>query len=115
MEDRAGTVLVVEDDRSTRVFLADNLAADGYEPLEAETAEQAQRLIETRFPDLVVMDLSLPDRDGLELIREVREADRAAGRVDPDLPLLVLSGRAGELDRLRAFERGCDDYVTKPL
>jgi DNA-binding response OmpR family regulator len=115
MEDRAGTILVVEDDRATRVFLADNLAADGFEPLEAETVEQAQRLIETRFPDLVVMDLALPDRDGLELIREVREADRAAGHVDPDLPLLVLSGRAGELDRLRGFERGCDDYVTKPF
>ena len=49
------------------------------------------------------------------LLRQVRESDRIAGRIDPDLPLLVVSGRAGELDRMRGFKRGCDDYVTKPF
>ena len=109
------TILLVEDHRATRTFLADNLAADGYETLEAESAGDAQRLMETKFPDLAIVDLGLPDRDGLELLRHVRESDRVTGRIDPDLPLLVLSGRTGELDRLRGFERGCDDYVVKPF
>jgi DNA-binding response OmpR family regulator len=109
------TILIVEDHQATRVFLADNLSADGFDLLEAETARDAHRLIETKFPDLAIVDLGLPDRDGLELIRQVRQADRLAGRADPDLPLLVLSGRTGELDRLRGFDRGCDDYITKPF
>src|SRR5947207_11030910 len=115
MEQTQGTILVVEDHRPTRTFLADNLAADGYELLEADCAAEAHRLTDTKFPDLAIIDLGLPDRDGLELLREVREADRVAGRIDPDLPLLVVSGRAGELDLLRGFRRGCDDYLTKPF
>jgi DNA-binding response OmpR family regulator len=109
------TILVVEDHRPTRRFLADNLAADGFELLEATCAAEAQRLMETEFPDLAIIDLSLPDQDGLELVRQVRETDRIAGRIDPELPLLVLTGRVGELDRLRGFDRGCDDYMTKPF
>src|SRR5205085_4791451 len=70
---------------------------------------------ETQFPDLAIIDLGLPDRDGLELVRHVRECDRVAGTINPELPLLVLSGRATELQRLRGFERGCDDYVSKPF
>ena len=115
MEDAAGTILIVEDHQPTRTFLADNLSADGYEIVEADCAADATRLIETKFPDLAIIDLTLPDRDGLELIRDVRGADRVAGRIDPDLPILVLSGRTGELSRLRGFERGCDDYVVKPF
>ncbi|MBV8991211.1 MAG: response regulator transcription factor [Solirubrobacterales bacterium] len=108
-------ILIVEDHDPTRKFLADNLSADGYELIEADCARDARRLMETRPVDLAIVDLGLPDRDGLELLREVRESDRLVGRVDPDLPLLVLTGRAGELDRVRGFERGCDDYVTKPF
>jgi DNA-binding response OmpR family regulator len=115
MESGSAVILVIEDHRPTRTFLADNLAADGYELLEAETAAEAQHLMETRFPDLAIVDLGLPDMDGLELLRHVREADRIAGRLDPDLPLLVLSGRAGDLDRLRGFDRGADDYISKPF
>jgi DNA-binding response OmpR family regulator len=109
------TILLVEDHRATRRFLADHLLRDGYEILEAERAEDAERMLATDFPDLAVIDLSLPDRDGLELLEKVREADRVAGRFDPDLPILVLSGRATEVDRLRGFDRGCDDYVVKPF
>jgi DNA-binding response OmpR family regulator len=115
IQDRAATILVVEDHRATRTFLADNLSADGYEPLEADCFEQAEQLIETRFPDLAIVDLGLPDGDGLELLRRLRAADRVAGRADPDLPVLVLTGRAGELDRLRGFGCGCDDYMSKPF
>jgi DNA-binding response OmpR family regulator len=115
MELTPATILLVEDHRATRTFLADNLAADGFEPIEAVCAGDAWRLIESEYPDLAIIDLGLPDRDGLELMRDVREADRVAGRIDPDLPMLVLSGRAHELDRLRGFERGADDYLVKPF
>lgn len=112
MEPESATILVVEDHRTTREFLADNLLADGYEILEADCAGDALRMIATRYPDLAIVDLGLPDRDGLELLRLVRNADRVASRCDPDLPLLVLTGRSSELDRLRGFERGCDDYCS---
>jgi DNA-binding response OmpR family regulator len=115
MDGTAATILLVEDHPATRTFLADNLSADGYELLEADCALDGERLIETGFPDLAIIDLGLPDGDGLELLRRVRQADRAAGQIDPDLPLLVLSGRTSELDRLRGFSRGCDDYVSKPF
>jgi DNA-binding response OmpR family regulator len=115
MEAAAATILVVEDHPATRRFLADNLAADGYEPLEADCASDGERLIETKFPDLAIIDIGLPDGDGMEMLRRVRDADRVAGRVDPDLPILLLTGRSGELDRLRGFGRGCDDYVVKPF
>jgi DNA-binding response OmpR family regulator len=72
-------------------------------------------LMETHFPDLAIIDLGLPDRDGLELLTQVRDCDRIAGTINPDLSLLVLTGRNTELDRLRGFERGCDDFVTKPF
>jgi DNA-binding response OmpR family regulator len=115
MEPRSATILVVEDHHPTRRFLAENLTADGYEVLEAEGASDARRLLDRAFPDLAIVDLGLPDADGLELLAEVRQADRVAGRLDPDLPLLVLSGRVSELDRLRGFSRGADDYLTKPF
>jgi DNA-binding response OmpR family regulator len=114
MSSRA-TILVVEDHRNTRTFLADNLSADGYDVIEAEGATDARGLLEGAFPDLAIVDLGLPDGDGLDLLTEVRSSDRIAGRLDPELPLLVLSGRTSELDRLRGFDRGADDYVLKPF
>jgi DNA-binding response OmpR family regulator len=113
--DSSATILVVEDHTTTRTFLADNLSADGYEVLEAEGVFDASRLLVSAFPDLAIIDLGLPDGDGLELLAQVRTADRIAGRLDPDLPLLVLSGRVSELDLLRGFDRGCDDYMIKPF
>ena len=115
MTDDASTILVVEDDDATRSFLTDNLAADGHDVVAADSARHGWRLMETKFPDLALIDVGLPDGSGLDLIRQVREADGVASRVDPRLPILVLSGRRGELDRIRGFERGCDDYVAKPF
>ena len=115
-DDAAGaTILLVEDDDATRTFLADNLTADGFELLVADCARDARRLLETKYPDLVVLDVGLPDGSGLDLLRAIREADGVASRIDPRVAVLVLSGRAGELDRLRGFDRGCDDYVAKPF
>jgi len=109
------TILLVEDDPVLGIFLADNLSADGYEPVHADTLRAGLRALELRRPDLAVVDLALPDGSGLELIERVRGADGVASRLDPGLPIVVLSGRAGEVDRVRGFERGADDFVAKPF
>jgi DNA-binding response OmpR family regulator len=109
------TILLVEDDPVLGTFLADNLSADGYEPVHADTLRAGLRALELRRPDLAVVDLGLPDGSGLELIERVRGADGVASRLDPGLPIVVLSGRAGEVDRVRGFERGADDFVAKPF
>ncbi len=110
----APSLLLVEDDPVLGTFLADNLAADGYELTVAETVRDGLRELQYKQPDLAIVDLALPDGSGLELIARVREAD-GLSRLDPSLPVLVLSGRAGELDRVRAFERGVDDFLGKPF
>ncbi len=115
MEPRPPTILIVEDHDATRRFLADNLAADGYEPVEAESARDGLRLMVSKAPDLAVVDLGLPDRDGLELLRELRTHGDDMGELDSHLPVLILSGRATEVDRIRGFERGGDDYLAKPF
>jgi DNA-binding response OmpR family regulator len=115
MDETPATILVVEDHEATRTFLADNLCADGYQVLVGENLADAELLLGTRFPDLALLDLTLPDGDALDLIRRVRDADATLGRIDSDIPLLVLSGRSAPLDRLRGFERGCDDYLVKPF
>jgi DNA-binding response OmpR family regulator len=115
MHDTPATILVAEDDASTRTFLADELSADGYELLVAETAAEALRLLGTAFPDLVILDVGLPDASGLEIVRRVRAADGTVDRIDRETPLLVLSGRCGEVDRVRAFDHGADDFLAKPF
>lgn len=108
-------VLLVEDDPALRTFLADNLAADGFVTLLAETLGEGLRMLEHRRPDLALVDVGLPDGSGLELIARVRGADGLVSRMDPSTPLVVLTGRAGEIDRVRGFEKGADDYVVKPF
>jgi DNA-binding response OmpR family regulator len=115
MDGAGAIILLVEDDDATRRFLADNLAADGYEIVQAADAAAGERQLASAHPDLAIVDLGLPDRDGLELIEAVRSCDRVASRIDPELPIVVLSGRGGELDRIRGFARGCDEYVVKPF
>ena len=109
------TLLLVEDDHGLRTFLADNLTADGYDVLLADTVRDAVRMLEYKQPDLALVDLGLPDGSGFDLIARVRAADGVASRLDPSVPLVVLTGRSGELDRVRGFERGADDFVVKPF
>jgi DNA-binding response OmpR family regulator len=115
MIDPRATLLIVEDDAVTRTFLGDNLTADGFDVLVADCARDAWRLIETKAPDLVIVDVGLPDGSGLDLIARVRATDRRISRADPDQRFLVLSGRASEVDRLRGLTKGADDYVVKPF
>src|SRR5688572_20068984 len=90
--DDPATILVVEDDDATRTFLADNLSADGYDLIVADCAAVGLSLIERKFPDLALVDIGLPDGSGLELLRRVRSADGVASRMNPDMPLMVISG-----------------------
>ena len=113
--DEQRLILVVEDDELTRSFLLDNLAADGYGVAGAGGVGEGLRAIEVRQPGLVVLDLVLEDGSGLALLDRLRASDGLASRLDPDLPVIVLSGRAGDADRVRSFARGADDHLNKPF
>ncbi len=100
-------ILIVEDDPQIRRFLRATLAAEGYRFQEAVTAEEALNLAASHQPDLILLDLGLPDRDGLEVISGVREWSQA--------PILILSARGQETDKIAALDLGADDYVAKPF
>ena len=101
------TVLIVEDDRKmTRVF-ATSLEAEGYQVLEAATGQRAVEEVRTRNPDVILLDLGLPDIDGLLLVPELRKHSSAA--------IIVVSARERETDKVVALDSGADDYLTKPF
>jgi DNA-binding response OmpR family regulator len=109
------SVVVCEDDPPTLELLCDHLVADRYGVLPAPSASDALRLCRYKAPDLMLLDLALPDAGGLDVLREVREADGASARFNPRLPVIVLTGRGAEEDRVRGLEFGADDYVVKPF
>jgi two-component system KDP operon response regulator KdpE len=100
-------LLVVEDDEPTRTAVAANLAAHGYDVGQAADVATAMRHWEAARPDAIVLDLGLPDLDGLVVIRRVRR--------EASTPILVLSARGQEADKVGALEAGADDYVVKPF
>ncbi len=100
-------ILVVDDEPQIRKFLRISLAANGYEVMEAETAAAGIAMARDQAPDLVVLDLGLPDMDGQEVISAVRETAAT--------PIIVLSVRSDELDKVEALDRGANDYVVKPF
>src|SRR3954447_9375032 len=108
-------VLVVEDDGATAAFLADNLEADGFEVATASAPGEALRAVELRQPDLIVLDVMLEGGSGLEVLDGGRRADGIGSRIDADTPVLVLPGRGSEVERVRGFARGADDYLVKPF
>ena len=105
-------ILIAEESRSTRAFLADQLAADGYEILLADNHRHALALLGTRRPQLVLADLN---GQTLGLLDAVRRGEGVAGEIDPHTPMIVLTARADELTRVRVFDRGGDDVVAKPF
>jgi DNA-binding response OmpR family regulator len=113
--DQLATVVVCEDDEATLELLCDHLAADRYRALAAPSASDALRLCHFKQPDLLLLDLRLPDASGLDVLREIRATDGSNGRFDPSLPVVVLSGRASPSDRVRGLAAGADDYLTKPF
>jgi two-component system KDP operon response regulator KdpE len=107
MTEIRATVLVVDDEPQIRKFLRLGLEGHGYAVLEAASAEDGLRLAVARQPELVILDLGLPDREGFEVLRALREWSRA--------PVFVLSVRSREGEKVRAFDLGADDYVVKPF
>ncbi len=103
----AATILVVEDDEETRRVVVRELTARGYRVEEAADGATALDRWERRRPDLVLLDLGLPDVDGLRIIGRIRG--------DATTPIVILSGRYEEKEKVEALERGADDYVTKPF
>jgi two-component system KDP operon response regulator KdpE len=100
-------ILVVDDEAPIRRFLRVSLTGEGYRVAEAATAAEALDQIAGQRPDVIILDLGLPDRDGLALIREAREWS--------SVPIVVLSVRDREGDKVSALEAGADDYLTKPF
>ncbi|MGE5408182.1 MAG: response regulator transcription factor [Syntrophothermus sp.] len=109
------TVVVCEDDDATLELLCDHLTADSFGVLPAPSASDALRLCGYNHPDLLLLDLSLPDASGLDVLREIREADGVSSRFDPGLPVIVLTGRGAATERVRGLEAGADDYLAKPF
>jgi two-component system, OmpR family, KDP operon response regulator KdpE len=100
-------VVVIEDDAPIRKFLRASLKGEGFRVLEAETAQEGLRLITQEHPALILLDLGLPDRDGLEVIADVRGWS--------SVPIIILSARGQERDKIAALDAGADDYLMKPF
>jgi len=100
-------VILIEDEPEIRRFLRATLSSHGYRLFEAVNAKEGLQAAETRQPDLIILDLGLPDLDGLEVIRQLREWTQ--------VPILVLSARGQEADKVTALDAGADDYVSKPF
>ena len=100
-------ILVVDDEPQIHRFLRPSLTASGFEVIAAETAAAAIKLAATQVPELVILDLGLPDRDGKEVIAEIRAWSR--------MPIIVLSARDRETEKIAALDLGADDYINKPF
>jgi two-component system KDP operon response regulator KdpE len=107
MSDARAQILVVDDEPQIRKFLRLGLEDSGFAVLEAANAEAALRVAVAAQPELVVLDLGLPDREGFEVLERLREWSR--------VPVIVLSVRSRESEKVRAFDLGADDYVVKPF
>jgi len=102
-----GLILLIEDEPQMRRFLRITLQGYGYRFIEAPTGEQGLTEVATRNPDVVLLDLGLPDIDGLEVMTRLREWTQ--------VPVIILSAREQEEDKIRALDAGADDYLTKPF
>jgi two-component system KDP operon response regulator KdpE len=107
MSATSALILIVEDELPIRRFLRASLGSEGYRLIEAETGQQALKLSAQQPPDLVILDLGLPDVDGQEVLRQLREWLQA--------PILILSVRDQEQQKITALDNGADDYLTKPF
>ncbi len=107
MDENLLRILVVDDERAIRRYLRTSLASRGYTVVEAAGGEEALRAVVETHPDLVILDLGLPDLDGVDVVRRLREWSR--------VPVLILSVRDREDDKVAALDAGADDYLTKPF
>ena len=100
-------ILVVEDEKSISHFISTILNNNGYEALKARSGSEALSMISSHCPDLIILDLGLPDMDGLDILRQIRSWS--------SLPVVVVSARSHERDKVTALDLGADDYLTKPF
>ena len=100
-------ILVIEDEQSIARFISTVLSGNGYEAMQASTGAEALSMISSHCPDLVILDLGLPDMDGLDILRQLRSWS--------SLPVVVVSARSHEKDKVTALDLGADDYLTKPF
>ena len=100
-------IAVIEDETPIRRFLKASLSVEGFRVMEATTAKDGMRLITQQLPALALLDLGLPDSDGVELIRQTREWS--------SMPIVVISARGDEISKIAALDAGADDYLTKPF
>jgi two-component system KDP operon response regulator KdpE len=107
-KETAPQILLIEDDSQIRRFLRTTLGAEGYRLHEARTAAEGLLQAETRPPDVILLDLELPDSDGVEVIRQIRQWNR-------NVPIIVVSVRGHERDKISTLDEGADDYVSKPF
>ena len=107
MAEASVTILLIEDEPQIRRFVRAALEAEGWKVLEAETGQRGLIDAGTRRPDLLILDLGLPDMDGVEVVRDFRAWSGA--------PVLILSARSDETDKIDALDAGADDYLTKPF
>jgi two-component system KDP operon response regulator KdpE len=107
MTDSGARILVVDDEPAVRRFLRVSLASQGYAIFEASTGEEALKAVVAHRPDLIILDLGLPDLQGVEVTRRLREWSQT--------PIIILSVRGQEGEKIAAFEAGADDYLTKPF
>ena len=101
------TILVVEDDKPVRTLITTTLKANGYRFIEALTGEEAILQATSHNPDVILLDLGLPDMDGVELILKIRSWS--------NVPIIVISARSEDSDKIGALDSGADDYLTKPF
>jgi len=104
------SILVVEDEPSIQELIAFSCSSNGYRVRRAESAGAAESAIRSELPDLVILDWMLPDRPGLELLRDMRVADRTRS-----VPVIMLTAKGAESDRVTGLDAGADDYVVKPF
>lgn len=104
---KSATIIIVEDEAQIRRFLRTTLTSEGYQVIEAETGKQGLAEAATRKPDLIILDLGLPDMDGVEVVKGVRAWS--------PVPLIILSARSQESDKISALDAGADDYLVKPF
>jgi DNA-binding response OmpR family regulator len=104
-------ILVVEDDSSIRLGLEDTLRAKGYDVIVTSRAAEGLDAARTQRPDLIVLDVMLPDGDGFDVCRQLKASRDGTANI----PIIMLTARGAELDRVRGLELGADDYVTKPF
>src|SRR5215210_2145345 len=107
MANPSALVLLIEDEFQMRRFLGATLRAHGYQVVEAASAREGLAQASGRNPDVILLDLGLPDLDGLEVAREIRRTART--------PIIVISARGQEQDKVAALDLGADDYLTKPF